>query len=56
MTIWAGTPKNHYIVTTDQGRFHLDADGRIDYKKTIANIKAAGYTNVRITYIGRRYQ
>ena len=49
--IWINKPKKHYIVTTDQGTFEHDAD-YLDYKKTIANFKAAGYTNINITCVG----
>jgi len=54
MTIWAGTPKKRYIITTDQGTAEIDRD-YLNYKATIAALKAKGYTNIRITYIGRHY-
>ena len=48
---WSG-PDNVYIVTTDQATFQVIRH-RLDYKKTIANLKAAGYTNINICYVGK---
>ena len=48
--IWVGCQK-HYIVTTDQATFYVDRYN-LDYKKTIQNLKNAGYTNINITCLG----
>lgn len=50
--IWVNTPKNHYIITTDQQIFYVDRYN-LDYKKTVANLKKAGYTNINIAHIGK---
>lgn len=54
MTHWVNTPPRHYIITTDQGRFEVDRE-YLNYKATIAALKAKGYTNINICCIGRRY-
>ena len=54
MTKWINTPKRHYIITTDQGRAEVDAE-YLDYKATKEKFRKAGYTNVNIVCIGRRY-
>jgi len=52
-TIWINKPKRHYIITTDQKTFTVDSDW-LDYKSTIARLKAAGYTGIIINCIGKR--
>ena len=49
--IWINKPKRHYIITTKQGTFEIDRDF-LDYKKTIENMKKAGYTNINISFVG----
>lgn len=49
--IWVNKPKRHYIITTDQATFTVDLD-RLDYRKTIANMRKAGYTNINIACVG----
>lgn len=51
--IWVNKPKRHYIITTDQKTFEVDRD-YLDYKATIARLRAAGYTGIKINYIGKR--
>ena len=50
-TIWINKPKRLYVVTTDQATFEVKRD-RLDYKKTIQAMRAAGYSNINISYIG----
>ena len=50
-TIWINKPKKHYIITTDQKTFYVDRRN-LDYKKTIENMKRAGYTNINISFVG----
>ena len=50
-TIWSG-PDRVYIITTDQGKFKVQAQ-RLDYKETIKAYYKKGYTNVHITCLGR---
>ena len=45
-------PQNIYKITTAQKTFTVSRY-RLDYKKTIANLKAAGYTDINITYLGK---
>ena len=50
-TLWIEKPKRHYIITTDQKTFEVEADF-LDYKKTIKKLSDSGYTNININYIG----
>ena len=52
-TIWVNKPMRHYIITTDQKTFEIDRDW-LDYKATIARLRAAGYTGIKINCIGKR--
>ena len=49
--IW-DSPEKLYKVTTDQKEFLVHAKN-LDYKKTIENMKRAGYTNINIFCMGR---
>ena len=52
--VWIDSHINLYRVTTDQGTIDYKTRGRLDYKKTVKNFLAAGYTNINICYIGRQ--
>lgn len=51
MTIWIEKPKRVYIVKTDQAVFKVKRS-RLDYSQTVATLKAKGYTNINISFIG----
>ena len=53
-TIWVNRPKNHYIITADGETFHADAY-RLDYKKTILDLRKAGYKKINICCIGKHH-
>ena len=49
--IWVNKPKRLYSITTAQGSFYIKSD-YLDYKKTVADLKRKGYTNINIAFIG----
>ena len=43
-----------YSITTKQGNFEIISE-KLNYKVTINNLRAKGYTNIYITCIGRAF-